>query len=195
MMPSDLKITGIEQALVSFTEIARQTPRKVARKVLLKASTPVLRSARDNLAAATNTKSGNLMESLKTGQGRKYRKGRADGTGYVVIGPAWPKGAHGHLVEYGHRIVIGKRHGRASNADRIAQAALGGQDMEALASDPAVQGRAVNGFVPPRPFMRPAIDSTRNEVAAAIYRGLLEHFEAEVAKHVRGSTAAASSAI
>ena len=27
-----------------------------------------------------------------------------------VVGPRWPEGAHGHLVEFGHRIVT--RHGR-----------------------------------------------------------------------------------
>lgn len=184
-MPGELKIDGIEKALTSFTEIARRVPQKVARKTLLKASTPVIKAARQNLEARIESKTGNLMESLKTGQARKFRKGRQGKPGYVVIGPGWPKGAHAHLVEYGHRVVTGKRHGRASNADAIAQAALGGEDVAALVADPAAHGRAVAGFVQPRPFMRPAIDSTTGQVRTIIETELRRMFESEAGKVAR----------
>jgi len=46
-----------------------------------------------------STKAGQLARSIKI-KGKRYTAG---GVVFVVIGPGWPEGAHGHLVEYGHQ--------------------------------------------------------------------------------------------
>ena len=63
-----------------------------------------------------------------------------------VVGPAYPAGAHGHLVEYGHEeVLFGKRTGRR---------------------------------VPPKPFMRPAVDATKQAQHSAIVRVLTDRASA-----------------
>lgn len=54
----------------------------------------------------------------------------------AIVGTAWPEGAHGHLVEFGHELV--------KNGVTI-------------------------GFVPPHPWLRPAIESTEAAQNAAVF--------------------------
>jgi hypothetical protein len=85
-----------------------------------------------------------------------------------VAGPQYPKGAHGHLVERGHRVVaggsvtrIGKfAHKIVSDAKRVARTG---------------KGRVV-GQVAGKPFLEPAADRTKASAQA--------HFEGAVAKFV-----------
>lgn len=64
-----------------------------------------------------------------------------------VIGPEYPTGAHGHLVEHGHEEVLwGKRTGKR---------------------------------VPPKPFMRPAADSTKSQQTAALEGAIRAGIEKE----------------
>jgi len=44
------------------------------------------------------TKTGQLARSIRW-RVKKYTK---QGVVYVAVGPGWPQGAHGHLIEYGH---------------------------------------------------------------------------------------------
>jgi HK97 gp10 family phage protein len=94
----------------------------------------------------------------------------------AVVGPEYPAGAHAHLVEYGHDIVIG---GAAMPKQRP------GWTPE-LIWDPkhktwkfkhGAPRRPKAGTVPtgtrrgrttPRPFMRPAFDETKDQQQAAM---------------------------
>ena len=62
---------------------------------------------------------------------RKY-----DTVSVAIVGPQYPAGALGHLVEYGHKLVV--------------------------------YGHPTGRRVPPRPFMRPAVDETKGEQEAAM---------------------------
>jgi HK97 gp10 family phage protein len=75
----------------------------------------------------------------------------------AVIGPQWPAGAHGHNVEFGHGIVprgqsksVGR--GRISGAKK--------------------KGGLVVGRTRPKPFMRPAFDSTKGQQLGAMQKVL-----------------------
>lgn len=57
---------------------------------------------------------------------RDYSNGPA-----AVVGPQWPEGAHGHLVEFGHQLPDGSR-------------------------------------TKPKPFLRPAADSTKTQQQSAL---------------------------
>jgi len=77
----------------------------------------------------------------------------------AVVGPQYPAGAHGHLVEFGHDIVprgqsrsVGK--GRLSGAKK--------------------KGGVTTGRTQPKPFLRPAFDSTRGQQMAAMERILAQ---------------------
>lgn len=66
-------------------------------------------------------------------------------TKVLVVGPAYPAGAHGHLVEFG---TVARKHKSGKRT----------------------------GAMPPRPFLRPAVEATLGEQKAA--------FEAELQRHV-----------
>lgn len=54
----------------------------------------------------------------------------------AVVGPSWPYGAHGHLVEQGHRVVVSR------GVDR---------------------GQPTGAIVPGKEFLAPAVDQTMGE--------------------------------
>lgn len=67
----------------------------------------------------------------------------------LVVGPEYPAGAHGHLVEFGHReFLFGRETGRR---------------------------------VPPKPFMRPAVDLTKSEQMQILDETLRAGIEKEAA--------------
>jgi len=73
----------------------------------------------------------------------------------AVIGPQYPAGAHGHLVEFGHDIVA---RGESKNVGKSRR------------SGAKKKGGLITGRTQPQPFMRPAFDSTRCEQLAAMER-------------------------
>ena len=73
---------------------------------------------------------------------RKY-----DTASVAVVGPQYPAGSLGHLIEYGH-------------------------ESKVWGKEPKKRKR-----VPPRPFMRPAIDETKGEQDAAMMRVLKAELE------------------
>ncbi len=76
--------------------------RKVVRQVTSKMAAPILRAARVNLRAKQSVEARDILAaSLK----KKTKTYQHNGAVVTVIGAAWPKGAHAHLVEKGHRMV------------------------------------------------------------------------------------------
>jgi HK97 gp10 family phage protein len=71
----------------------------------------------------------------------------------AVVGPQWPAGAHGHNVEFGHDIVA---RGQGKNVGK------------ARRSGAKKKGGVAKGRTQPKPFMRPAFDSTKGQQFAAM---------------------------
>jgi hypothetical protein len=71
---------------------------------------------------------------------------------HAFVGPAGKGSQHGHLVEFGHKLVAG----RVTRVKR----SFGGKLKSIVKSDT----RRVVGFVPPHPFLAPAWTGTRDEV-------------------------------
>ncbi len=78
----------------------------------------------------------------------------------AIIGPAYPAGAHGHLVEAGHDIVRG---GRKSREGR-----------------PVHKPGTITGRVKPHPFLKPAAEATATRQLRALEETILAGVESEV---------------
>jgi HK97 gp10 family phage protein len=136
----------------ALDELGSELKSDVLHDALSKAAQPFLERARQLAPRANPSREPNpakrLQASFKTS-----RKGSrlqrlvlsADGAARIVAGSTAP---HAPLVEYGHRIVLGKR--ATTRAGRKSQ------------------NRAIHGTVPPHPFLRPAWDATRDQVVASI---------------------------
>lgn len=93
----------------------------------------------------------------------------------IVIGPMAPAGAHGHLVEHGHRMVVAgtvARDWQVANAEAEAAGTLSARQRRAIAgwkrrrrSTKVNTGRVV-GFVQGKPFMEPAAKTTESQQRA-----------------------------
>lgn len=125
---------------MTFEEIVKQVHRRAMKRALLKAATPMLKAARQNVPK----RHGSLRKALKK-RGRTYKDGRA----FVIVGPDRNYQVtidgknvqpvyYAHLLEFGH-VIKAKRKGR------------------------------VLGHVPPKPFLRTAFESTK-EKAKRIYK-------------------------
>lgn len=71
----------------------------------------------------------------------------------AVVGPEYPAGAHGHLLEFGHDIVP-RGEGKVKGASRAAGAKK--------------KGGITTGRARPFPFLRPAFDSTKGQQVSAM---------------------------
>jgi len=126
-------------------------PEKVFRKHVGKsagkAMTPVARDARSRVPKET----GALRKSI----GKRKRTYSRQKTVFVAVGPRAGKehASIAHLVEFGHRMVTG---GTVTRKD----GRLRGSAKNKLRTG---KGRAV-GFVPGRPFLRPALEQNKENV-------------------------------
>lgn len=88
------ELSGVEELLAAFDELPNAVGRNVLIDVCARASKPIVETAK-SLAPEDLTHPGSLKDSIGI---RKWRGKKWSG---VVIGPQWPAGAHGHLVEFG----------------------------------------------------------------------------------------------
>jgi len=100
-MAREVELRGYEELMEALRELPKALHKGVLRSALKKAGEPVV-----NLATALAPRAfGKLAGSidLQTTLTKGQRKGRAKwpGTVEVFIGPTWPQGAHGHLLEFG----------------------------------------------------------------------------------------------
>jgi HK97 gp10 family phage protein len=72
-----------------------------AAEILKEAKRRAPRSRRKHASDLGGFQAGLLRRSLAVSKGRRIRRYR--GVLVAVVGPAWPWGAHGHLVEHGTR--------------------------------------------------------------------------------------------
>ena len=94
---TQLTLIGDKELLAAFGDLERRAQSGIVGKALRAASRPIVNAARDNLRAGNHKFTGNLIKSI----GLRIKTYRKDGRTIAVIGPRWPEGAHGHLVEFG----------------------------------------------------------------------------------------------
>lgn len=154
-------------------ELGPRIERKVTRQAMRKAARPIVTAARANARRLLGTRTEDRVtidrrKTRRTGKvhfRRRRRAGQlersigsrqktytAQGVVFTAIGPKWPQGAHGYLVEYGH-----KPSGWYAKQERAQ-------------------------YVPAKPFMRPAYESHKQEALALAIREHRARIEREAQK-------------
>lgn len=123
---ADVSIEGLRELETALQKL-NQSVADVMKYAVSEASKPILDDARRRIHSIDH----DLERSLAV----KQRLGKAGLWEGTRIGPQYPLGAHGHLVEFGHRNVKGGELGK---------------------------GGVVVGNVPAHPFMRPAVKARRS---------------------------------
>jgi hypothetical protein len=186
-------LAGERELKKLLKELGPRIERKVTRGAMVKAARPIIRGARQNLKRMSTAREeaarvAFVEAGMKKGAARKAGRKRrhrgdlarsigyrqksytAQGVVFVAAGPKWPQGAHGHLVEFGHRIARGgslSRRGRRTTKKAT--------------------GRAI-GFVPAYPFMRPAYEMHKREaltLAIQEHRARVEREAQKLTYHAR----------
>ena len=136
-----ISVTGIAEVDNLLRSLPNQVNHRIMGAAHLDAAKPLIDAAQNIVAGRDKTtNTGRLEQSIG---GIKISQRKSGEVGMVHIGPRRKKGIyygfHGHLVEYGHRLVSSKK-----------------------------SGKRVIGFVRPYPFMKPAFDKTKDEVGRNI---------------------------
>lgn len=179
---SYVHVTGANELASALRQLSNEVRASVLAAGLREAVKPVLSAAKryakrsertGALRASLTTKVVNYPRSGKAvglvGPDKKYyRGGKKVSLNVAALAGADRPANYAHLVEYGHRIVAPKkdttiRHGTAK----------------------------VSGFVPAKPFLRPAVMTTRSEQASGFYKGIEKGFAQAVRKVSQQAGAAA----
>jgi HK97 gp10 family phage protein len=93
-------MAGFKELENALLELPKAVGKKVLREALKKAAQPVVWDAQRNVPVLTGELLGSI--DIRATLSKRQRRGRAKaGDVEMFIGPSWPKGAHGHLVEFG----------------------------------------------------------------------------------------------
>lgn len=126
-----LSLTGVNEIDQVLKGLPNQINHRIMGAAHADAAKPIIPAAQSRI----RNKTGRLRDSIGT---EKISVRKSNQIGLVYVGPRrkrGKKGFHGHLVEFGHRLVSSKKTGK--------------RDL---------------GFVKPHPFMEPAFLQTKNEV-------------------------------
>lgn len=170
-----MTLTGDKSLDAFFRDIPEKAVRREGRKGLRKIGTEAIKRARQHLRAhgirsrgrtfkARKGKDGTL--NLSTGLYKSLTQRpssqwpsksslRKQGIIGTAFGPRWPDGAHGHLVEFGHRIVAHKGSVNFSNSGKRTQ---------------------------PKPFLRPAVMSMKSRAISILKASITSGLAREAAK-------------
>lgn len=146
-MGATLEITGYDELLKMLDRIDTALTGKIKREMVKAAGAVVAKRARDLVPVGDPADKPDLKALRDTIAIEVRDYGLRS---LAVVGPALPAGAHAHNVEYGHRIVVGRR-ARGRKLRRT----------EDTRRDTASRAR-------PRPFMRPAFDETQEAQLGAM---------------------------
>lgn len=142
-------LIGDKELIDAFGDLARRARSSIVSKALRAASRPIVNAARDNIRAQQSDNPyrsyGKQPGNLRKSMGLRIKTYRNSGTTIAVVGPRWPQGAHGHLIEFGTTERLTKGEGKV----------------------PAGVSR---GFMPARPFLRPAFDVFKGQALAILAR-------------------------
>jgi hypothetical protein len=166
-------VTGASELTDALRQISDAVRSDVLAAGLREVVKPVLISAKRY--ARRSERTGALQESLTTkvinypSNGKAvglvgpdksyYRKGKKVSRNVASFAGADRPANYAHLIEYGHRAVAPKK--GATIRKKTAK---------------------VSGWVPAKPFLRPAVLTTRSEQGAAFYRGIQKGFASAVRK-------------
>lgn len=146
-MGATIEITGYDELLKALDRVDAALTGKLKREMVKAAGAVVAKRARDLVPVGDPSDKPDLKALRDTIAIEVRDYGLRS---LAVVGPALPAGAHAHNVEYGHRIVVGRRaRGRKSRR------------TEDTRRDTASRAR-------PRPFIRPAFDETQDAQLAAM---------------------------
>lgn len=145
-----IKLDGYDELIAALNRIDDRLSRRLGREMVKAAGEVVAARAKERCPVGDPTHNPEAKPLRDTiGVVVRDYGDRA----LAVVGPEYPAGAHGHLVEYGHDIVprgqsrsVGK--GRISGAKR--------------------KGGVTKGRARPFPFLRPAFDETQPQQYAAM---------------------------
>ena len=118
---------------------------------LRKAGNVVKSAAKPNVPVG---ETGNLKKSI-TVQVKRYQD---DKMFLLLVGPSWPAGAHGYIVEHGHNVFKRGKKGQSLKNKEV----------------PPDSGKA---YVEGVKFMAPAIDGTRSQQEKAVLDELEKQFQ------------------
>lgn len=156
------EIEGYKEAKKLLKELDAVTQKKVVLSILRKASKPMISNAKRRIAS----KSKRIARSIKFRQIRSAKK---------VSGSIKPGGKDGwfaHFLEFGTSGIIKKAGGYSRESDNPAFGWVGKLG----------KGRRFRKDQPAFPFMRPAIDATKNEVDSLINKGFKEDIDTTIKK-------------
>ena len=164
-----------------LTELGPRVERNITRTATKKAALVLIPAIEQRAMRLTRTKkrTGDLVASI----GMRVKNYSKNGAVFVAIGPLYPKGAHGWLVEHGHRMVVGgtvmratgKRAGKTATAYSLKH------------GDRTGKGRIV-GRVPGYPFAATAFRAVGAKMLSTMeeyHRSRVEREAAKLAKEVR----------
>lgn len=130
-----LSLTGVNEIDQVLKGLPNQINHRIMGAAHADAAKPIIPAAQSRI----KNKTGRLRDSLGT---EKISVRKSNQIGLVYVGPRrkrGKKGFHGHLVEFGHKLVSSKK-----------------------------SGKRQIGFVRPYPFMEPAFHQTKAEVTENI---------------------------
>ena len=117
-----IRITGEKALQKNISKMHDKMQRKVIRGSMVAAAKPLIKQIRLNIDAMISKNSASLggqvrfnsegkKTSLKKSIGRRAWSKPRRGLIGQAVGPRWPEGAHGHLVEKGHAIWMPVKQG------------------------------------------------------------------------------------
>ena len=157
-----MKLDGDVQLQATLARMSRRMRSGVMGKAMREASRPLINRARANLLGRGNIRSGDLYKSI----GARIRTYRNSNNTIAVVGPRYPQGAHGHLVERGTKP-------RWSGG---AGFLLKGKSRFLLAPT----ARRYRGIMPASPFLLPAFYSTWRQSLGIVRRRAWEEIQKSI---------------
>lgn len=168
----DIRVEFDKRDRRRFKKLAKKLPQNVFRrhvgKSANKAMTPVSRAAKK----FAPKEAGDYRKSI----GKKKKTYKRTNVAWVGVGPRKGKAhyALGHLIEYGHRIVVGGTTARISGKQA-------GRTGSARNEARTGKGRVV-GFVPAHPHLKPAMRTNKTKVISLYRKGLMRGITEEARK-------------
>jgi len=161
-------IEGFDQAVKALDKLPDKFQRQAILAILRRSTRPMIRAARSRLLSH-----GNSYSQLSKAIGNITPKSKNP---IIYVGPRikgkWKYvGYIAHWVEYGTKGIKKSSGGTARSENDmefgswVSRIPLGGKYREDQ---------------PPRPFMRPAIDGEKNNVASEVRKNLAEHLDKSV---------------
>lgn len=169
-----LSYSGVSQV----DNLLREIPKVITHRILGAAHVAAARPLINAAYFGVQIKSGRLADSIGA---VKLPLRSTKELGAVVVGPIRKKGTkfgyHGHLIEYGHRMVS---HRTSKKIKFLPKKQL-------YERKDKKQTKLVNGRVRPFPFMRPAFEKTKFIVKANIEREIVNKLLSVMRRTIRKS--------